>query len=67
MKLPDVFVELQKNSMEFFVPPSLPLEESVLSNTLKENPEEGYQCCVYERSYIACAALTEMIIDSALS
>lgn len=46
MKLPDVFVELYKNYMEFFVTPSLPLKESVLSNTLKENPEEGYQCCM---------------------
>ena len=44
MKLSDVFVELQKNSMECFVTPLLPLKESVLSNTLKENPEEGYQC-----------------------
>ena len=46
MKWPDVFVELQKNSTELFVPPSLPLEESVLSNTLKEYPEESYQCGV---------------------
>lgn len=39
MELSDVFVELQKNSTEIFVTPLLPLKESVLSNTLRENPE----------------------------
>lgn len=58
MKLPDVFVELQRISKEFFVTPLLSLKEPALSNTIKEDPEEG--------SYIACAAVREMIIDSAL-
>lgn len=46
MKLPDVFVELQRISKEFFVTPLLSLKEPALSNTIKEDPEEGSQCCV---------------------
>lgn len=46
MKLPDVFVELQRISKEFFVTPLLSLKELALSNTIKEDPEEGNQCRV---------------------